>query len=131
MLDVPKMVETATLRAHRATCRKNPGDCNGATQTEMMVTAMVVESTLPAILDAISQEFKQVLHAMAAGLPRPGEPDATGESAEELLAEWFRWWRDDITTPAALPGGLQVRTGAYLTVQAVTAGRTVRRPGDL
>src|SRR5690242_7976746 len=124
------MVAEATMRAHRMTCPKNPTECGGPSEVELLLMASVVDSTLPAILEAISLEFRQVLHAMAAGRPEIGESDAQAENAEQLLADWFRWWRDS-DAPGKLPDALQVRTAAYLTVRAVAQGQPVRGPGDL
>lgn len=129
-MDIPKLVESATLRAHRTVCAKELTDCGGPTEVEMMLTAIIVESTIPAIMEAISLEFRQALHSMAAGFGAKGEPDATGEDPEELIADWFRWWRDS-DGPAKLPDALHVRTAAYLTVRAVQSGNAIRGPKDL
>lgn len=129
-MDIPKLVREATLRAHRTVCPKDLSECGGPTEVELMLTAIIVESTMPKILDAISLEFRQALHSMAAGFAGKGEPDATRENPEDLIADWFRWWRDS-DAPAKLPDALHVRTAAFLTVRAVQSGTTVRGPEDL
>lgn len=131
MLDISSLVNDATLRAHRAICTEE-GVCSGPAEVEVMITAFVLESTLPAILAGISQEFKQALHSMAAGNLSPGDPDALAENSEDLLAEWFRWYREDFyETTFPPPTSLAMRTTAYLTARAVQQGKVVRTTADL
>ena len=49
----------------------------------------------------------------------------------ELLAEWFRWWRDSDSAPRTMPDALHIRTVATLAAQAVADGRRIIGPSDL
>lgn len=122
MLNISTLVGDATGRAHKALCT-DPESCSGPTEVELMITAYVLESTLPKILSKISLELKQALHAMAAGEPTIGDPDATDEDPEVLLGEWLSWWHQSMhLIEHNPPSRVQIRTAAYLAAREVQGG---------
>ncbi len=126
-MKITEMVEQATHQAHRALC-VDQGDCDGPSEVELMITAMVLESTVPQIMRAVTQELRQALHGLAVGQPDRGDNDALAEDPEKLLAEWFQWWSKidgPIWTP---PDMLTTRTAAYLAARNVEQGLPVRAP---
>lgn len=119
-MDIPNLVSEATHRAHRTLCVDQDA-CGGPTETEIMITANILESTIPRIMQSITQELRQALHAIAAGYPMPGEPDALGEDPEQLLGAWYLWWKDQaLLLPAQ---DVHVRTAAYLAARSALQAR--------
>jgi hypothetical protein len=129
MIDMTTVVQRAAQRSHDLICPE-PGDCPGPSERELTAAAAVLASALPTIFTELDRDATSVLHAMSLGKFTPGAPDATSENAEQLLRRWFHWWRttEDVLV---LPDGLPVRTVAYLTAQAVAAGRRVRTAADV
>ncbi len=119
-MDISTLVSEATGRAHRALC-VNPDDCAGPSEIELMITACVLESTMPKILGRITLELRQALHGMAAGQMTPGEPDALSEDPDELLKEWLIWYQSNMDSSLMLPRRMHVRTAAYLAARKVTS----------
>ncbi len=130
MLDVSLLVTEATHRAHRAICT-DQDQCSGPSEVEMMITAFVLESTMPQILAGITQEFRQALHAMGSGHMVAGDHDALDQDPEKMLAEWFHWYEANMYRVLGVPHDLYGRTGAYLTARAVQDGKTIRSGRDL
>lgn len=130
MLDIEEIIIDSARRGHRAIC-DDVESCAGPNEKEVLVAAVVLNSALPELFYSITQEVNAVAKAIEAGQFEKGSPDATDTSAEALLRDWFHWWRTDESAPAKMPDGLHVKTVAYLTVQAVEAGRTVRGPADV
>lgn len=64
------------------------------------------------------------------GPPERDLPDLPFDPLE-LLAEWFRWWRDSGEAPAKMPGGLHIKTVAVLAAQAVADGRRITGAHEL
>lgn len=128
MLNMTDVVTSAARRGHDLVC-PDTSTCTGPSNEELMVAAAIVSAALPSIFADLTRDAVSVSTAMSQGKFLPGPPDATQEGAEELLRRWFHLWRTGDAMP--LPGGLHVKTVAFLTVQAVAAGKTVRSPADV
>ncbi len=119
-MDINKLVESAISRSHRTICT-NLDDCSGPTEMELLITSMVLQSTLPKILDRVSLELRQALHSAGAGHMIPGDPDALAVDPDELLRDWLSWWQAQPTLGADYESKVHVRTAAYLAARAVQA----------
>lgn len=53
------------------------------------------------------------------------------ESAEDLLREWFEWWRSDSHAPAKIPNALHVRTAMHLEERRLREGGSGLSTSDL
>lgn len=50
-------------------------------------------------------------------------------SAEGLLASWYRWWRDADDAPAKMPDALHVRTAMYFILRGAARDDVIDGPG--
>lgn len=124
------VVTAAAQRGHDLVCT-DLAHCSGPTEQELMVAAAIVSAALPQIFADVTHDAVSVTTAMTQGHYQPGEPDATRDGAEELLRRWFHWWREQDYPPVKMPDALHIRTVAFLTAQAVAAGRKVRSAADV
>lgn len=120
MLDISTLVREAMARAHATLCTDDPEKCSGPTEIEALITAYTMEATVPRIMSAISLEFKQALHSMAAGYLDPGDDDALAVDPLQLLATWLSWYEGGIGNLP--PNQVHVKTKAYLAAVSVQAG---------
>lgn len=126
LLNMGKIVEAATSRAHLAvctTCQDGQGECKGPSAEDLASTATAIEVALSHLLRDLRTEVASAGDAYRNGQVAMGGPDATARSADELLLSWFRCNRDD----KPIGNDLHMATVAYLTVQALKDGRTPLR----
>lgn len=135
LLDMRKIIENAAFRAHLSACDKcqpgDPGDCKGPDLTDWYLAQEVIDSYNSSLWRDLHREVNSAVTAYRSEADGLGPADAMAVDPAELLAAWFRWWRDDPNAPAHLPGALHARTGAYLAARAVQQGRTIRTPQDV
>lgn len=129
-MDLSRVIHQAAAQGHRAAC-SDPEHCPGPTDAELLTAATVVYTALPEIFDQITRGVAAVVKGAESGQYGAGGPDATATGAEELLREWFHWWRTADDAPTKVPGQLHVATVAYLAAQGVSQGRRIRSAADV
>lgn len=127
-MDLTTTIRQAAELGHRENCPEEL--CTGPTDAELLTAARIVGAVLPDIFDQINRGVTAVVKAAESGHFGAGSLDATATGADELLREWFHWWRTSNTT-MAMPGGLHVATVAYLAAQGVQQGRRFHSAADV
>lgn len=135
-MNLDEVIGAGAKEVHRRLCQFccegfDSGLCNGANAADIGIAVAVLDVGIRLAGGLASGALVRAGMDMQHRLHPNGGETLSVPSPEELLIEWFRWWRDGEGAPAKLPDALHVRTAAALAAQAVAEGRKVTGPMDL